>query len=262
MTVLRFVTVPLSAVHGIAQYAGTFSAVLKNDGSILLAVDGTSFFDVLCWRYCKMTVPPSAVDGTSKLDGTCRVRMEHAGKMQNVNPVIKPSDRHIYLISSNWPPRAKQHATRREPKTSSKQPRQTETDRLKLPLPAAEPRLSLSPLSTFYLKLGSTVWFALVSWAAFLSSVQSWLPLLAPARHCSIQLPCPRNKKNTEKHRKTKRGKKHTHKHTHTQNRVAGLELTPSVPLLDETFTPYTRTRGHLATPLRPCREGFVLWRK
>jgi len=44
LTVLRFVTVPLSAVHSIiAEFAGTFSAVLKNDGTIL-AVDGISFF--------------------------------------------------------------------------------------------------------------------------------------------------------------------------------------------------------------------------
>ena len=37
-------TVPLSAVHGIAEFAGTLSSVLKNDGTFL-AVDGTSFFD-------------------------------------------------------------------------------------------------------------------------------------------------------------------------------------------------------------------------
>ena len=90
--------------------------------------------------------------------------------------------------------------------------------------------------------------------------------LVAATRACAtLQYPTTLPEKQ-KKHRKTQknetRKKKHTQTHTHTQNRVAGLELTPSVPLLDETFTPYTRTRGHLATPLRPCREGFVLWRK
>ena len=37
-------TVPLSAVHGIAEFAGTFSAVLTNEGTIL-TVGGIMFFD-------------------------------------------------------------------------------------------------------------------------------------------------------------------------------------------------------------------------
>ena len=36
-------TVPLSAVRGIAEFAGTFWAVLKNDGTFLV-VDGISLF--------------------------------------------------------------------------------------------------------------------------------------------------------------------------------------------------------------------------
>ena len=44
LTVFRFLTVQLLAVHGIAEFDGTFSAVSKSDGTFW-TVDGFSIFD-------------------------------------------------------------------------------------------------------------------------------------------------------------------------------------------------------------------------
>jgi len=118
-----------------------------------------------------------------------------------------------YLKSSNGPPRVNRHATQREPKTSNNHARNRQTSPL---CPPAELRLLLPPLSTFYPKLKSTVWFALFSWAAF----ELCAVLVAATRACATaasSYPARGTKKNTEKQKKTNEKKK-------TQE-VAGFEL-------------------------------------
>jgi len=119
-----------------------------------------------------------------------------------------------YLKSSNGPPRVNRHATQREPKTSNNHARNRQTSPL---CPPAEPRLPLSPLSTFSPKLRSTIWFALFSWAAF----ELCAVLVAATRACATaasSYPARGTKKNTEKQKKQNEEKKHTQK-------VAGFEL-------------------------------------
>ena len=77
---------------GIAEFAGIFSAVLKNDGVLFWRLTVFRFFTVLSLAVLQNN---GTTFGGRRYSNACRARMEHAGKMQCAKPTIKSSNRHI-----------------------------------------------------------------------------------------------------------------------------------------------------------------------
>ena len=78
LTVFRFLTVPLLAVHGIAEFDGTFLAVSKNDGTFE-TVDGFSKFDGTFLAVLQNDGTAEAVPVLPKFDGTFLAVLKYDG---------------------------------------------------------------------------------------------------------------------------------------------------------------------------------------